>query len=99
MEEARIQSTGEQGRSREFELLVASVADYAIFLLDPEGYVLTWNRGAERIKGYTAAEIIGQHFGRFYPDDRRAERDPQEGLRIAARDGRYEEEGWRLRKD
>ena len=85
--------------SETFRLLVESVKDYAIFMLDPAGHVLTWNRGAERIKGYSASEILGQHFSRFYPTE-----DAQSGkcdreLEIAARDGRFEEEGWRVRKD
>ena len=82
-----------------YHLLVASVRDYAIFLLDPQGYILTWNAGAERIKGYTADEIVGQHFSRFYlPEDVRRGI-PAEALRIAAAEGRWEAEGWRVRKD
>jgi PAS domain S-box-containing protein len=82
-----------------FRLLVDSVKDYAIFMLDATGHVLTWNRGAERIKGYAAAEILGKHFSRFYTeDDVRAGKCEHE-LEIAARDGRFEEEGWRVRKD
>lgn len=80
-------------------LLVESVKDYAIFMLDPEGRVTSWNRGAERIKGYVADEILGCHFSRFYPPDAIASRHPEHELEIAAREGRYEEEGWRLRKD
>lgn len=80
-------------------LLVESVSDYAIFMLDPEGNVVTWNRGARRIKGYEAAEIVGQHFSRFYTDPDRLRSHPQHELEIAAREGRYEEEGWRVRKD
>jgi PAS domain S-box-containing protein len=82
-----------------FRLLVESVKDYAIFMLDPEGRVASWNEGAHRIKGYTAAEIIGQHFSRFYPPEAVANRWPDHELEIARRDGRYEEEGWRVRKD
>jgi PAS domain S-box-containing protein len=82
-----------------FRLLVEAVSDYAIFLLDPTGHVLTWNRGAERIKGYRATEIIGQHFSRFYiPEDRAADR-PGHLLAAASRAGRVEDEGWRVRKD
>jgi PAS domain S-box-containing protein len=80
-----------------FRLLVSSVKDYAIFLLDPQGHVLTWNAGAQRIKGYTPEEIIGQHFSKFY-----AEEDlwkPPYELEVAKRDGSIEDEGWRLRKD
>ena len=87
-------------RSEErFRLLVASVKDYAIFMLDPHGVVATWNEGAQRIKGYEADEIIGQHFSRFYPEDDRAAGKPERGLKTAAETGRYEDEGWRLRKD
>ena len=82
-----------------FRLLVESVRDYAIFMLDPHGHVATWNAGAERIKGYRAAEIIGQHFSIFYPDEKVAERFPQHELEVAAREGRFEDEGWRVRKD
>ncbi|HEV8241978.1 MAG TPA: PAS domain S-box protein [Thermoanaerobaculia bacterium] len=83
----------------QFERLVAGVRDYAIFLLDPNGYVCSWNAGAERIKGYKAPEIIGQHFSRFYPADVRSTGWPQKELAFAARDGRFEDEGWRVRND
>ncbi|MGA9521324.1 MAG: PAS domain S-box protein, partial [Myxococcaceae bacterium] len=83
----------------QFSLLVDSVQDYAIFMLDTHGVVQTWNQGAERLKGYRASEIIGQHFSRFYPEEERARGKPEAGLRIAAFEGRYEDEGWRLRKD
>lgn len=82
-----------------FRLLVEAVQDYAIFILDPSGHVTTWNLGAERLKGYQADEIIGRHFSRFYPDaDVRAGK-PERLLEIATRDGRVEDEGWRVRKD
>jgi PAS domain S-box-containing protein len=82
-----------------FRLLVESVKEYAIFMLDPEGRVATWNAGAQRINGYLASEIIGQHFSRFYPvEDVRAGKCEME-LRGAIQDGRFEDEGWRLRKD
>ena len=82
-----------------FRLLVSAVTDYAIYMLDPEGRIATWNPGAERFKGYTANEIIGQHYSRFFtPDDVAADL-PGRALRAAVRDGRYEAEGWRLRKD
>ena len=84
---------------RLYQLLVESVRDYAIFLLDPEGHVATWNTGAQRIKGYDASEIIGRHFSVFYPEERVAERFPQYELEVAAREGRFEDEGWRIRKD
>lgn len=86
-----------------FELLVGSIRDYAIFMLDPKGNVTTWNTGAERLKGYTADEIIGRHFSAFYPDDEDAEDSKfekcQRELEIAASEGRFEDEGWRVRKD
>lgn len=81
-----------------FRRLVESVHEYAIFLLDPDGRVLTWNPGAERIKGYTAKEIIGQHFSRFYPAGTPRERLDDE-LRQAVEQGQFEEENWRIRKD
>jgi PAS domain S-box-containing protein len=82
-----------------YRLLVENVRDYAIFALDPEGHILTWNRGAERFKGYTADEIIGKHFSIFYPRDLVAEGFPEFELRTAANTGRFEDEGWRIRKD
>jgi PAS domain S-box-containing protein len=82
-----------------YRLLVESVKDYAIFILDPEGYVCTWNAGAERINGYTAKDIIGKHFSIFYPKEVAATGKCDEELLIAAREGRFEEEGWRVRKD
>jgi len=87
-------------RSEEqFRLLVEAVQDYAIFMLDPEGNVSSWNPGAARIKQYDASEIIGRHFSCFYPEEDVREGKPQRELVIAARDGRIEDEGWRLRKD
>ena len=87
-------------RSEEqFRRLVQAVTDYAIFMLDPEGRVTSWNAGAERIKGYKADEIIGEHFSRFYTKEDRADGVPAKALRIAAAEGRFEREGWRLRKD
>jgi PAS domain S-box-containing protein len=82
-----------------FRLLVESVRDYAIFMLDPTGYVVSWNRGAERLKQYTAEEIIGQHFSRFYPAADVAAEKPKRQLEIAAAEGRVEDEGWCIRKD
>ena len=82
-----------------FRLIVQNVKDYAIFMLDPTGHVTTWNEGAQRIKGYTADEIIGQHFSVFYPPDVAASGHPQHELDIAKQKGVYEEEGWRVRKD
>lgn len=96
----RILAREELRRSEEqFRRLVLGVTDYAIYMLDPEGHVVSWNAGAEKIKGYTADEIIGQHFSRFYREEDRAAQAPQRGLATAALDGRFEREGWRLRKD
>src|SRR5438552_178320 len=81
------------------ELIVEAVRDYAIFMLDPEGHVATWNRGAERIKGYKASDIIGSHFSRFYPEEDLRAGKPQWELKVAAKEGRFEDEGWRVRKD
>lgn len=84
---------------RHFQLLVQGVKEYAIFMLDPEGRIATWNSGAERIKGYRADEIIGEHFSRFYTEeDKRADL-PMRSLRQAVADDRFEREGWRIRKD
>ena len=82
-----------------FRLLVEGVTDYAIFMLDANGYVLTWNGGAERIKGYKANEIIGKHFSTFYPADAKEAGWPEHELRVATEKGRFTDEGWRLRKD
>jgi len=82
-----------------FRLLVECVKDYAIFLLDPDGRVATWNQGAERIKGYKADEIIGEHFSVFYPQEARDSRWPDHELEIAAKEGHFVDEGLRVRKD
>jgi PAS domain S-box-containing protein len=82
-----------------FRLLVEGVKDYAIFLLDPDGRVATWNQGAARIKGYRADEIIGHHFSEFYPTEARESRWPERELEIAAKEGRFSDEGLRVRKD
>lgn len=82
-----------------FRLLVEAVQDYGIFMLDPSGHVVSWNAGAERIKGYSADEVIGQHFSLFYPEAARLTRWPDQELQLALAQGRYEEEGWRIRKD
>jgi PAS domain S-box-containing protein len=84
---------------RRFRMLVNGVTDYAIFTLSPEGVVTNWNSGARRIKGYASEEIIGSHFSRFYMPEDAASGLPQRGLTAAARDGRFEAEGWRVRKD
>jgi PAS domain S-box-containing protein len=82
-----------------FRLLVEAVKDYAIFMLDRDGHISSWNAGAERSKGYTAGEIIGQHFRVFYPPEQQQRRHPEFELAEAVRTGAYEEEGWRVRKD
>ncbi len=85
--------------SEQFRLLVQGTADYAIFMLDPNGHVLTWNSGAERLKGYKAEEIIGRHFSRFYPQEVIDRGWPAHELQVARTEGRFEDEGWRVRKD
>jgi PAS domain S-box-containing protein len=92
--EAALRASQEQ-----FRLLVQGVTDYAIYLLSPEGKISSWNAGAQRIKGYAPEEIIGKHFSQFYTEEDRAAALPQKALEIAAREGRYEKEGWRIRKD
>jgi PAS domain S-box-containing protein len=82
-----------------YRLLIESVSDYAIFALDQAGRVLSWNPGAQRLKGYTAAEIVGQSFEKFYPPEALAARFPAHELTVASREGRFEDEGWRVRKD
>jgi PAS domain S-box-containing protein len=84
---------------RSFKILVDGVTDYAIFTLDRNGNVLTWNTGAERIKGYAPSEIIGQHFSRFYTEEDRESGIPTRALSVAARTGKFEAEGWRVRKN
>jgi len=85
--------------AQRFELLVNSVSDYAIYMLDAEGYVATWNPGARRFKGYAPDEIIGQHFSRFFTEEDRAAGMPQRALKTAATEGKFETEAWRVRKD
>jgi PAS domain S-box-containing protein len=82
-----------------FRLLVEAVQDYAIFMLDTEGHVASWNNGAQRIKGYQGAEIIGKHFSCFYPPEDLQNGKPQWELEVASKEGRFEDEGWRIRKD
>ncbi len=96
----RREAEEELRRSEErFRLLIEGIADYAIFMLDPAGFVTSWNSGAERIKGYRAQEIIGQHFSCFYGDEDLRKGKPAMALREAAAQGRFADEGWRLRKD
>ena len=82
-----------------FRQLVEGVVDYAIFHLDLNGYVASWNRGAQRIKGYAPEEIIGSHFSRFYTEEDRSAKIPDKARAAARREGKYEAEGWRVRKD
>ena len=95
----RLEQSSRTRDDRAFALLVDSTIDYAIFMLDPKGYVASWNTGAERIKGYRREEVIGQHFSIFYPREAIERNWPQTELEAATRDGRFEDEGWRLRKD
>jgi PAS domain S-box-containing protein len=89
----------DRGRTDDYRRMVESVADYAIFLLDPQGRIRSWNTGAQRIKGYAPEEIIGRHFSAFYTEEDRSTGHPARELTIAAATGRYEEEGWRVRSD
>lgn len=82
-----------------YRLMVKDVRDYAIFMLDQKGYILSWNEGARRTKGYTSDEIIGQHFSIFYIPEDLEDKKPERELKIAIETGKYEEEGWRKRKD
>ena len=87
-------------RSEEqFRILIQGVTDYAIYMLDPDGYVTNWNSGAERLKGYRPEEIIGQHYSRFYTDEDRSAGLPVTNLKVAKKEGKLESEGWRIRKD
>src|SRR3977135_4260935 len=92
-------SQAEWHRSEPFRLFIESVQDYAIFMLEPDGRVATWNAGAERAKGYKSSEITGHHFSRFYSEEDVFGGKPQKLLALAEKDGRVEDEGWRVRKD
>ena len=81
-----------------YQLLVDAVTDYAIYMLDVDGYVVSWNSGAERLKGYSAQEIVGCHFSQFYPEKDVLAGMPARTLATAAREGRFDAEGWRIRK-
>jgi PAS domain S-box-containing protein len=94
----RIEEELRQSEQR-FRLLVEAVEDYAIFMLDPDGRVISWNAGAQRIKGYSSQDIVGRHFRVFYPRDMQVIGHPEHELELARSRGRYEEEGWRVRKD
>lgn len=82
-----------------YQMLVSSVTDYTIIMLDPNGIITTWNAGAQKINGYHAEEVIGKHFSIFYDDEALAERKPEKELEQASSEGRFEEEGWRVKKD
>jgi PAS domain S-box-containing protein len=100
LERRALERTAALGESdRKFRLLVENVTDYAIYMLDTNGFVANWNAGAQRIKGYAAAEIVGQHYSRFYTEQDRKKRLPDHNLEIARRTGKYEAEGLRVRKD
>jgi PAS domain S-box-containing protein len=91
----------EEARDKEerFKSFVEGVQDYAMFMIDPQGHVQTWNKGAERAKGYSAEEIVGRHCSRFYTLEDRARKRPEEAIKTATEEGKYESEGWRVRKD
>jgi PAS domain S-box-containing protein len=99
LSERRAASEALRQSEQRFRLLVQSVRDYGIFMLDPAGHVMSWNDGAERMEGYTAHEILGQHFSKFYPPEDLAWDKPGMEIEVAAREGRFEDEGWRIRKD
>ena len=99
LSERKLAQTALAESEEQFRRLVLNVTDYAICMLDPDGAVATWNQGAERIKGYTADDIIGRHFSTFSPEEDRARGMPQMGLETARREGHFQAEGWRVRKD
>ncbi|MBB4083709.1 PAS domain S-box-containing protein [Brevundimonas lenta] len=96
LDDGRIEMRADEGRYR---LLVESITDYAIYMLDTDGTVTSWNPGAQRFKGYTAEEIVGRHFSRFYSEEDQAAGVPARALMLAETEGRFEAEGWRIRKD
>ena len=89
----------QEAERERFRLLVEGVRDYAILMLDPAGTIVSWNEGAERINGYCAADALGRHFSLFFTPEGIAAGHPLLELEVAAREGRYEEEGWRVRED
>jgi PAS domain S-box-containing protein len=95
----RLRGGSNTGQHDVFRLLVEGIRDYAIFVLDPDGHVLTWNPGAQNLKGYTKEEIVGQHFSKFYPPEAVQSGWPQRELALAQKEGRFADEGWRVRKD
>src|SRR6195952_13945 len=94
-----VANANEDGIEHRLQLLIEAVTDYGIFMLDPEGHIMSWNSGAQKLKGWRRDEILGQHFSIFYPPDAVASGWPQEELRLARARGRFEDEGWRVRKD
>ena len=88
-----------QGDHERYRLLVDSITDYAIYMLDPGGHVVSWNAGAQRFKGYTEREVLGRHFSTFYTSEDREQGRPDWALRTATDEGRFEDEGWQQRKD
>ncbi|HEY4306187.1 MAG TPA: PAS domain S-box protein [Gemmatimonadaceae bacterium] len=99
LSERRAASEALRRSEQRFRLLVQGVRDYGIFMLDPTGHVVSWNEGAARMKGYAAHEILGQHFSKFYPAEDLAWDKPAMEIEVATREGRFEDEGWRVRKD
>lgn len=97
--EKRATQSALEASENQFRILVQGVIDYAIYMLAPDGSIASWNSGAERIKGYTSAEVLGSHFSRFYTDEDRAAGEPRRALGTATQQGRFEAEGWRVRKD
>src|SRR3954469_16384258 len=92
-------SRPENSLEQRLQLLIEAVTDYGIFVLDPEGHILSWNSGAQKLKGYAREDILGRHFSIFYPQEAVDRGWPQEELRLAKARGRFEDEGWRVRKD
>ena len=100
LEQRVAERTSELSRSElQFRELVSGVVDYAIYMLDVDGHIASWNAGAERIKGYTRDDVIGRFFGMFYTPEDQEKRTPQHALAVAATMGKYEAEAWRVRKD
>src|SRR5262249_44898336 len=99
MQQLEARRLAQDHSERQFQILVGSVKDYALYMLDPTGIVTRWNSGVQKIKGYSAEEIIGQHYSRFHTDASRTAGLPQDALRVAAETGRFETNAWRIRKD
>ena len=95
----RIAAKKKLTEEQRFQYLISGISDYAIYMLDPDGHVSSWNAGAQRFKGYLAPEILGEHFSRFYTPEDRATNLPERALSTALVEGKYEAEGWRMRQD